>query len=42
MREVFVPLAQALGHARVDFGEALGGIDGVARNLHDFVMALPH
>ena len=42
MREVFVPLAHAPGHAQVDFGEALGVIGGVKRKLHYFAMALPH
>ena len=41
-REVFVPLAHPPGHAQVDFGEALGEIDGVVRKLHYFAMALPH
>ncbi len=41
-REVFVPLVHAPGHAQVDFGEALGEIDGVVRKLHYFAMALPH
>lgn len=42
MREVFVPLAHAPGHAQVDFGEALGEIGGAVRKLHYFAMALPH
>ncbi len=42
MREVFVPLVHAPGHAQVDFGEALGEIGGVVRKLHYFAMALPH
>jgi len=42
LREVFVPLAHAPGHAQVDFGEALGVIGGVKRKLHYFAMALPH
>ncbi len=40
-RDVFVPLAHPLGHAQVDFGEAVGVIDGVRRKLHYFAMALP-
>ena len=42
MREVFVPLAHAPGHAQVDFGETLGVIGGVERKLHYFAMSLPH
>jgi hypothetical protein len=42
MREVFVPLTHPPGHAKVDFGEALGVIGGVRRKLHYFAMALPH
>jgi transposase len=41
-REVFVPLAHPPGHAQVDFGEALGEIDGVVRKIRYFAMALPH
>ena len=41
-REVFVPLRHDPGHAQVDFGEALGVIDGVERKLHFFAMDLPH
>lgn len=41
-QEVFVPLSHPPGHAQVDFGEALGMIDGVQRKLHYFAMALPH
>ena len=42
MREVFVPLTHAPGHAQVDFGQALGVIGGVKRKLHYLAMALPH
>jgi len=42
MREVFVPLSHAPGHAQVDFGETLGVIGGVERKLHYFAMSLPH
>jgi len=41
-REVFVPLSHPPGHAQVDFGEALGVIDGVRLKLHYFAMSLPH
>ena len=41
-REVFVPLTHPPGHAQVDFGEALGVIDGVERKLHYFAISLPH
>jgi transposase len=41
-QEVFVPLSHPPGHAQVDFGEALGEIDGVRCKLHYFAMALPH
>jgi transposase len=41
-REVFVPLRHDPGHAQVDFGEALGVIDGVEQKLHFFAMDLPH
>ncbi len=40
-RETFVPLAHPPGHAQVDFGEAVGIIDGVRRKLHFFCMDLP-
>ena len=40
-QEVFVPLSHPPGHARVDFGEALGEIGGVQRKLHCVAMALP-
>ena len=41
-REVFVPLSHPPGHARADFGEALGEIGGVQCKLHYFAIALPH
>ena len=41
-REMFVPLAHPPGHAQVDFGEALGVINGVERKIHFFAMDLPH
>ncbi|MFC6928869.1 IS21 family transposase, partial [Novosphingobium lubricantis] len=40
-RETFVPLAHPPGHAQVDFGEAVGVIDGVRRKMHFFCMDLP-
>jgi transposase len=41
-REVFVPLRHDLGHAQVDFGEALAEIAGVESKIHFFAMDLPH
>ena len=41
-REMFVPLAHPPGHAQVDFGEALGVINGVECKIHFFAMDLPH
>jgi len=41
-REMYVPLAHPAGHAQVDFGEALGVIDGVEQKVHFFAMDLPH
>ncbi|HYN63926.1 MAG TPA: IS21 family transposase, partial [Candidatus Limnocylindrales bacterium] len=41
-RETFVPLAHPPGHAQVDFGEAIGIIDGVRQKMHVFYMDLPH
>lgn len=40
-RETFVPLAHPPGHAQVDFGEAVGVIDGVRQKVHFFCMDLP-
>jgi transposase len=40
--ETFVPLAHPPGHAQVDFGEAIGIIDGVRRKVHVFYMDLPY
>jgi transposase len=40
-RETFVPLSHPPGHARVDFGEAVGVIGGVRCKLHFFCMDLP-
>ncbi len=41
-REMFVPLSHPAGHAQRDFGEAWAVIDGVKRNVHFFVLSLPH
>jgi len=41
-REMYVPLTHPPGHAQVDFGEALGVIDGVEQKVHFFAMDLPH
>lgn len=40
-RETFVPLAHPPGHAQVDFGEAIGVIDGVRQKIHFLCMDLP-
>ena len=40
-RETFVPLAHPPGHAQVDFGEAIGVIDGVGQKIHFFCMDVP-
>jgi transposase len=42
LREMFVPLRHDLGHAQVDFGEALAVIAGEERKNHFFAMDLPH
>ena len=43
LKEKFIPLAHAPGHAQVDFGEAkCVVIDGVEMDVHYFVMILPH
>jgi transposase len=42
LREMFVPLSHAPGHAQVDFGEALAVIAGEERKIHFFAMDLPH
>ena len=42
IRENFVPLSHAPGHAQCDFGEALVVIGGVERKAHCFVIDLPH
>jgi transposase len=42
MREVFVPRVHPLGHAQVDFGEAIGIIGGVRHKRRMFLMDLPH
>ncbi len=42
LREMFVPLAHAPGHAQADFGEADAIIAGVEYRAHFFVMTLPH
>ena len=41
-REMFVPLAQAAGHAQADFGEAMVVTGGVERKAHFFAPDLPH
>jgi transposase len=41
VREMFVPLLHPPGHAQVDFGEAIGIIDGVKRKIHFFCFDLP-
>ncbi len=40
-RETFVPLSHPPGHAKVDFGEAVGVIGGVRCKIHFFCMDLP-
>jgi hypothetical protein len=40
--ETFVPLVHPPGHAQVDFGEAIGTIDGVRQKMHVSYMDLPH
>src|SRR5271157_5554181 len=42
LREMFVPLRHAPGHAQADFGEALAVIGGVEKKIHFFAMDLPH
>ena len=42
VREMFVPLSHAPGHAQCDFEEALAVIAGVERKVHYFVLDLPH
>ena len=42
VREMFVPLTHAPGHAQCDFGEALAVIAGVERKVRYFVLDLPH
>mgnify|MGYP003131815035 CR=1 FL=1 len=41
LREAFVRLAHSPGHAKVDFGEAIGVIGGVRQNIHFFCMDVP-
>src|SRR5205823_5380988 len=41
-QEMFVPLEHPPGHAQVDFGEAIGIIGGVEREIHFFAFDLPH
>ena len=41
LRETFVPLAHPPGHARVDFGEAVGVIGGIRQKIHFFCMDVP-
>lgn len=38
-QEMFVPLVHPPGHAQVDFGEAIGGVE---RKIHFLAMDLPH
>ena len=40
--EMFVPLSRPPGHAQCDFGEAVAVIAGVEREVHYFVLDLPH
>ena len=40
-REAFFPLAHPPGHAQIDFGAAIGVIDGKRSMLHLFCMYLP-
>ena len=42
LKEAFVPLAHAPGHAQVDFGEAQVVIGGVQQTAAVFVMSLPY
>jgi transposase len=42
LREMFVPLSRELGHAQVDFGEAVAVIAGEKRKIQFFAMDLPH
>ena len=42
LREMYVPLTHPPGHAKCDFGQALGVIGGVERKIHYFVLDLPH
>ena len=39
---MFVPLSRELGHAQVDFGEAVAVIAGEKRKIHFCAMDLPH
>ncbi|WP_143814595.1 IS21 family transposase [Magnetofaba australis] len=42
LKEKFVPLSHAPGHAQVDFGQTHGVIGGVERKIHFFCMSLPY
>ena len=42
VREMFVPLSHAPGHAQADFGEAVAVVAGVRRKIHFFCLDLPH
>ncbi len=42
LKEAFVPLAHAPGHAQADFGEAWAVLGGVRLKVHFLVVALPH
>lgn len=41
LKEAFVPLAHAAGHAQADFGEATVVLGGVEQKVRFFVMSLP-
>ena len=41
LRETFVPLSHPLGHAQVDFGEAIAVIGGVRQKIHFYCMDVP-
>jgi transposase len=42
LHEMFLPLRHDVGHAQVDFGEALAVIAGEQRKIQFFAMDLPH
>ena len=41
-REMYIPLSHSPGHAQCDFGQAKAVIGGVERDIHYFVLDLPH